>query len=153
MSKASQDSQTEKEKPWPTLPNPLQHRMSMKWATLESLRIIQSRQAAKGETIQVLLLTALGVIVGHLADITDSYEDAVSTSTGVDVASACAHLRTELWSMYSKQDPEIEANDCGAMIHVTNATIHSGAGTTTIHHLALFASEIVGFSLVESNLT
>jgi hypothetical protein len=142
------------QQPWPNLPNPLQHRMSMKWTTLESVRILQDRLVAQDIQSSVLLLTPSGAICGKLADISDSYEEnmTIEKADALDIASASAHLRTELWRMYAKKDPSLQAIDCGAIIHMQDVSMRLGNRNIHLPHIALFASEIIGFSLVSDAL-
>jgi hypothetical protein len=149
-----QSSQADKEQPWPNLPDPLQHRMSMKWTTLESLRILQERLNNQGVSSTVLLLTPAGPVCGQLTDISDSYEENMGCHDAgeLDVASASVHLRTNLWRMYAKQDPSLQAVDCGAIIHLENVSMRFGNRRVHLPHMALFASEILGFSLSSTAL-
>lgn len=151
MSDASgPEKEKQKENPWPNLPDPLQHRMSIKWTTLESVRILQQRLHSQDVPSSVMLLTPMGAICGELTDISDSYEEnlAVERADELDVASASVHLRTELWRMYAKKDPSLQTIDCGAIIHLENVSMRLGSRNLHLKHLALFASEIVGFSLL-----
>jgi hypothetical protein len=149
----SSSPKNENEQPWPNLPDPLQHRMSIKWTTLESVRILQQRLDNQDLPSSVMLLTPVGAIYGELTDISDSYEENLSVERAdeLDVASASVHLRTELWRMYAKKDPSLQPIDCGAIVHLQNASIRLGSRNLRLKHLALFASEIVGFSLVSDN--
>ncbi|MCF8563695.1 hypothetical protein LLE49_02935 [Alicyclobacillus tolerans] len=139
-----------KELPWPELPSAWQHRVSLKWLTLESLRIVHQRLETQGKALNVALLTTSGLVHGDLAQIADTYEESLNSPTHADIASAVVHLRTDLWRTYEKQDPELQPTDSGAIVHLRNATVHIGSETVHFAELALFASDIIGFTLTET---
>lgn len=148
---SNDDSEKSAEKqPWPELPKPLQNRMSVKWTTMESLRVLQNRLYAQGDTRSVLLLTACGAIQGKLSDISDNYEVSLATdgSSDTDLISATVHLRNDLWHMYAKKDPELQAIDSGALIHLTDVTYRVGNRRLHAAHMGVFASEVIGFTLL-----
>ncbi|MDQ0188452.1 hypothetical protein JI721_16030 [Alicyclobacillus cycloheptanicus] len=153
---------SEDDKPWPSLPAALQHRVSAKWMTLEALRVLLRRRSAQGQRLHVLLLTPFGPVQGDLVDIHDTYEasldkeasdvSAPGADTGFDVTSATVHLRTELWHLYSKQDDALEAADVAAVVRLTNATFRMGAKRVRLDELALFAGDIIGFSAIQQEI-
>jgi hypothetical protein len=126
----------------------------MKWSTIEALRILQSRLSSRGQRVKIMLLTSMGPIQGELDDITDSYEESVSSDDvhGVDVVSAVVHLRTDLWNMYSKKDDELYAHDSGAVVHLKNVSFRIGGRNVHAPHMGVFVDQIVGFSLLKSDV-
>lgn len=140
------------ETPWPTLPTQLAHRVSMKWMTMESLRLLLERQAQDGKPERVILLTASGTIEGQLTDIANTYEESVDPSNSeVDVASATAHMRTDLWRLFANRDEELEPTDAAPLVRVKNAVIHTSSETIHTAELAVFANEVTGFTTVRSS--
>ncbi|GMA52483.1 hypothetical protein GCM10025857_38400 [Alicyclobacillus contaminans] len=139
---------------WRGLPKPLQHRLSMKWSTVESLRILEQRCRAQHGTTYAVLLTNAGLIQGELADIADTYEENLDVDVveDLDVASAVSHLRTELWSLYAERDDQLTPSDTGAVVHLVNAEMKSGSRTCRFRHLALFADQVVAFTLTSHPL-
>jgi hypothetical protein len=135
--------------PWPGLPKPLVHRLSMKWTTLESLRILQQRLLARGAPSQVVLLTTSGLLQGRLADISESYESSVALDavSDIDVPSAAVHLRTDLWSMYASKDEQITPVDSAAVLHLEDVVMKVGTRKVRLNHLGVFADEVVAFTL------
>lgn len=85
---------------------------------------------------------------------TPDYETAVAATRadGIDPASASVHLRTELNRMYAKQDESLQPIDNGAIIHVRDAVMRCGGRKLRFPHMAVFASEIVGFTLLPGNV-
>lgn len=147
-------SMAEEKLPWPALPKALQHRVSLKWTTIESLRILVGRKAANGEIYRVLLLTGMGPIQGELADLADTYEDSVDPQHGssLDIASATAHLRTDVWNMYASQDDNLEPSDVAPVIRLRNVTIRAGAKRLRLPELAVFASDVIGYTCITTDL-
>ncbi|MBX5436162.1 MAG: hypothetical protein IRZ33_02975 [Alicyclobacillaceae bacterium] len=129
---------------WPQLPRALQHRLSQRWATFEALRILQQRWARQGKSGHVVLLTPLGFIEGELVDIADSYEASLDAG---DPISATVHLRTDIWRMYEQVDERLEPADAGAVVCLRGATVRMGGRRLRLDHLALFADDVLGFTL------
>ncbi len=147
--------ETEDDKhPWPDLPKPLEHRLSMKWTTLESLRILQQRLLARGASSQVVLLTTSGILQGRLSDISESYEDSVALDavSDIDVPSAAVHLRTDLWSMYARKDEQITPVDSAAVLHLEDVVMKVGTRKVRLKHLGVFADEVVAFALSSNSI-
>jgi hypothetical protein len=99
-------------------------------------------------------LTSAGLIQGELADITDTYEASVTEERPdhVDTASAVTHLRTELWKVYAQRDSELGPTDSGALVHLLQAVLRIGGRRIRLPHLTVFASEIVGFALISTDV-
>ena len=126
----------------------------MKWSTLEALRILQDRLTSQGTTVRVLLMIPMGLVEGELADLTDTYEDSVagdevSEVSTVDVASATAHLRTELLRMYNERDPELQPTDTGALIRLTDVVLRDHGRRVRLPQLTLFATDVAGFAVAD----
>lgn len=140
--------------PWPALPKAFQHRVSTKWMTLESLRILIGRREVQGESLHVLLLTTMGPVQGDLADIRDTYEDAIQSDHPgpLDVASATIHLRTSLWNLYAEQDENLSPTDVAPVIRLQNARFRVGTRRIQLPELALFASDVIGYTCISSDL-
>ena len=136
------------------LPEPIEHRISAKWVTLESLRILQDRLRSRGESVRVLLLTAIGPIQGNLCRVTDSYEDSLDTTEleHIDIASATIHLRTTLWKMYAERESELKATDASAVIHLNDVVIRFGSRRARFDHFALFATDIIGYTITQQDV-
>lgn len=138
---------------WPTLPSELAHRISMRWLTLESLRVLLERQSHGVGPERVLLFTGAGVVEGELTDIADTYEESVdSANLQVDVASATAHMRTDLWHVLADKDGELEPVDTAPIVRLQNAVIHTSNSTIHTKELAVFANEVIGFTTVRSSI-
>lgn len=136
---------------WPELPAAFQHRMSIRWLTFESLRILMQRRAAQGVSATVLLLTAMGPVQGELSDLQSTYEASVDPNMPqLDTASATAHLRMKLWTLYAKVDDELEPSDGAPLLRLRNAVVGFGAQSIKMPELALFASDVIGFGLSET---
>jgi hypothetical protein len=135
-------------RPWTNLPAAWQNKVSMRWLTLEALRVLQQR-VANQSPVRVLLWTTAGCVEGELADIVEHYDESRSTDDpgDTDVASAVVHLRYDLWNLYAEKNPELQAVDSAALIHVRNATVRIGARRLRIPHMAVFAQDVVGFTL------
>ncbi|MCL6547859.1 MAG: hypothetical protein K6T30_03000 [Alicyclobacillus sp.] len=116
----------------------------MKWVTLEALRILHQRLQAQGKHVTVVLLTPAGWIQGELADFADSYEESVASD---DPVSATVHLRTDIWRMYEAADANIVPVDAGAVVHLRGASLRMGGRRVRLDHLAVFARDIIGYSL------
>ncbi|MCL6442831.1 MAG: hypothetical protein K6T83_05125 [Alicyclobacillus sp.] len=150
MAESDNKNKSEGDLPWPELPTAFQHRLAMKWVTLESLRILSERCKTRGMTALILLITAHGPIQGSLSDFAPSYEDAIKDQnvSEIDVASATVHLRTDLWKTYEARDAAVAPVDSAAIIHVANAVLRIGGRRLQIPHLALFADDVLGFTLL-----
>lgn len=149
-----QDQKTEKKQEGNhELPAHISHRMSVKWSTLEALRVLQSRLQAQGMPARAFLLTSAGVVQGQLADITDTYEEALAGNrlARMDVVSATVHLRADIWQLQATDDPELAPTDSGGVIHLQEAVIRVGGRRLRMDHLALFASDVVGYALVPTD--
>jgi len=146
-SKSSTDSK-EKE-PWPDLPKAFQHSMSMRWLTLESLRILQNRLHARHESTRVWLLTGAGTLEGLLCEITNDYESSVAEDnlSDIDVASATVHIRTDMWNMYSNEDKELTTIDTAAVLHLSHVKVRTNNHFVSMKHLAVFAGDVIAFGL------
>lgn len=141
------------ESAWPELPAAFQHRMSVRWLTLESLRILMQRRAAQGVPATVLLLTAIGPVQGELSDLQATYEASVDPKMPqLDPASATAHLRMELWNLYAKADDELEPSDVAPILRLRNAVVGFGGQSIRMSELALFASDVIGFGVSEASI-
>lgn len=92
----------------------------------------------------------MGLVQGKLADFSDTYEQSVEGDNVVkmDVVSAAVHLRTDIWNMYAEKDSALEATDSGALVHLMDVQFEYGSNTVQLHRMALFASDVIGFSLV-----
>lgn len=138
-----------KKLPWPDLPSALQHDISMRWLTLESLRILQERLSARHDNIRVRLLTSAGIVEGMISDISENYEYAMGQGlSDVDVASATVHIRTDLWNMYGSRDKHLKPNDSAAVLHMTHVTIQAHGQVFNMDEFAIFVGEIAGFGLI-----
>ncbi|MCL6592402.1 MAG: hypothetical protein K6T31_00365 [Alicyclobacillus sp.] len=150
-----QDEAAQQDHPWPGTALPLSHQMSVKWSTIEALRILQDRLSAQGTDAQVVLMTPMGWVQGELADIAATYEDALGQGDihSVDAASAAVHVRTHLWNLYVRQDPKLHPSDTGAVLHLRDAVVRVGGRRCRFPHFAVFASDVAGFTLVPKSET
>lgn len=150
MADSDNKKQSEQTPTWPGIPDSIAHRTSMKWMALESLRIVHSRLKQRGITSKVLLLTSMGPVEGYLLDIQQQYEQTVAADSvsNMDIPSAVVHVRSELLNVYGKKDDEIMAIDNGAIVRLQNAVLKIGGRKLRVNELALFASEVIGFTLV-----
>jgi hypothetical protein len=154
MTDREKSRQAEKS-PCPGLPKPLQHRLSARWTTFEALRVLQTRLRASGRSTNVLLFTAFGMIQGKLADFSETYEESIAADTvhDVDVVSAVAHLRTDLWSLYAEKDKDAYPVDSAALLNLEDVTVKVGARRIRLNRLAVFAGDVIAFTLTQDQVT
>lgn len=134
----------------PPLPKSYDHRASMKWITIESLRIALERTAGTAMN-RVSFLTPVGLVEGELTDIAPSYAESFELADGErfapDVTSMVANLRIDMLRMMEQQENQLELVDAAPLIGLKNVKIHSAGQLIEMSELTLFADQITGFSV------
>jgi hypothetical protein len=149
MSGSKEDKDQNETPVWAGVPESIAHRASMKWMSLEALRVLVDRLSARSLPAKVILLTTQGWIQGTLCDIEQHYDKAIDANRAedIDIASASVHIRSEMLEVYAKQDPNLHPIDNGAIVRLMNVTMKSGGRRLRLPNMALFASDVIGFSL------
>jgi transcription initiation factor TFIID subunit TAF12 len=99
---------------FPTLPKVMEHRLSMKWLTMEALSKVNRLQSPTGTESRVMLLTPWGQVEGKMEPIASSYADSYRDQNGQltpDYASMVAHIRTDLLSLIEQEDSQSQDQD------------------------------------------
>lgn len=153
------DKQTEKHLPkgsdtnrivGSSLPKSYEHRPSMKWMTIESLRVVLER-LDNGTMGRVLFLTPVGVVEGELTEIAPSYSESFE-SAGEDsflpeLTSMVANLRIDLLRLAEQSDQQLELVDTAPLIGLKRVTIRTSGQIIELPELTLFADQISGFAI------
>jgi hypothetical protein len=137
------------------LPESFGHRASMKWITIESVRVIMER--LKDQTNRrIMLLTPVGLIEGELTDIAPSYSESFDAEFGEELApnvtSMVANVRIDLLKMMEKQEDDLELIDAAPLIGLRNVTVRSSAQTFQLPEITLFADQIAGFTVLNAGV-
>lgn len=136
----------------PSLPKSYEHRASMKWITLEAVRVTLER-LRKEASGRVVLLTAAGLIEGELSDIAPTYAESfdidIDEEAAANVTSMVANLRIDLLRILEKQENKLELTDAAPLIGLKNVIIRIAGQTVEVPELTLFADQIAGFYLMD----
>ena len=132
------------------LPKSYEHRASMKWITIESVRVVMER--LKNQTDQrISLLTPVGLIDGVLTDIAPSYSESFDTEFAEElvpnITSMVANVRIDLLRLIEKQEDKLELIDSAPLIGLKNVTVRSADQVFELPEITLFADQIAGFAL------
>ncbi|BCJ85777.1 hypothetical protein [Effusibacillus dendaii] len=133
------------------LPKSYDHRASMKWITIESLRVVLERLNAHTEQ-KAVFLTSIGLIEGELVDIAASFAESFDEETDTrqsvpQVTSMVANVRVELLRVVEKDEKELRLTDSAPLIGLRNATIHLPDRAVHLPEVTLFADQVVGFAV------
>jgi hypothetical protein len=153
------DKQTEKHSPQgsdtnrfvgASLPKCYEHRASMKWMTIESLRVVLER--LDNRTMgRVLFLTSIGVVEGELTEIAPSYSESFELegedSFVPELTSMVANLRIDLLRLAEQSDQQLELVDTAPLIGLKRVTIRTSGQIIELPELTLFADQISGFAI------
>ncbi|TCP59507.1 hypothetical protein EV586_101727 [Tumebacillus sp. BK434] len=136
---------------FPTVPKAMQHRLSMKWLTLEALSKLIKRFEIQGAKPRVVLLTAFGKLEGTLSEIQPSYAQSYSKEANgalrPDVASMVTHLRSDLLTLLEQEEQDLQLLDTAPILSLRDVTLQGGGQEQTLPQLTLFADQVIGFSL------
>jgi hypothetical protein len=136
----------------PALPKSYEHRASMKWITLEAVRVTMER-LRKEANGRVVLITAAGMIEGELSDIAPSYAESFDIEfddqAAANVTSMVANLRIDLLRILEKQENKLELTDAAPLIGLKNVIIRAAGHMTEVPELTLFADQICGFYMMD----
>lgn len=156
--------------PFPTLPKAMEHRISMKWLTMEALAKVNKLLELKGPEPRVMILTSWGQIEGKMKPIQPSYAESYREENGYlvpDIASMVTHVRGDLLGLYEQEDSQgqgsqqeqqqqnggsssgLQIVDSAPIISLTDVVLTSGQTVTNVPQLTLFADQIIGFTLTQ----
>ncbi|MFC4767321.1 hypothetical protein [Effusibacillus consociatus] len=132
------------------LPKSYEHRASMKWITIESVRVVLER--LKEQTDQrIVLLTPVGFVEGELTDIAPSYSESFKMEFGEDltpdITSMVANLRIDLLRMIEKHEDKLEIIDSAPLIGLKNVTVRSSGQIYQLPEITIFADQVAGFAV------
>lgn len=136
---------------FPTVPKAMEHRLSMKWLTLEALAKLIKRFEIEGAKPRVVLLTAFGKLEGTLCEIQPSYAESYAEEANgalrPDVASMVTHLRSDLLTILEQEEKNLQLLDTAPILSLREVTLQAGGQEQTLPQLTLFADQVIGFSL------
>jgi hypothetical protein len=152
---AKEQSQQEKKQgggvAFPTLPKAMEHRLSLKWLTIEALRKLVKRFEIEGSKPRVMLLTAFGLLEGTLCELqsscAESYMEEDGGALSPDLASMVTHIRTDMLAMLEKEEKDLKLVDAAPILSLCDVVLKTGGEEQRLPQLTLFADQVIGFSL------
>lgn len=136
------------------LPKSYEHRASMKWITIESLRYTMDRISTK--TGRIILTTAAGIVEGELTEIAPSYAESFNEEFGNElvpnITSMVANIRIDLLRMMEEQEDQLELIDAAPLVGLKNVTVRTYGHVFELPEFTLFADQIVGFAIPQKQL-
>ncbi|GAX91828.1 hypothetical protein [Effusibacillus lacus] len=134
----------------PSLPKSYGHRASMKWITIESVRVVMERSKTL-ENKRIVLLTPAGLVEGELTDIAPSYAESFNSELGEEltpnITSMVANVRIDLLRMIEKQEDKLELIDSAPLVGLKNVVVRTTDHTFKLPEITLFADQIAGFTV------
>ncbi|ASS75080.1 hypothetical protein CIG75_08880 [Tumebacillus algifaecis] len=148
-----QDKEQEAQPAFPTIPMAMEHRLSMKWLTMEALSKLIKRFGIDGTMPRVVLLTAFGKLEGTLCEIKPTYAESYSEEeTGElrpDVASMVTHVRSDLLALMEQEEQGLQLVDTAPILSLRDVALYNHGQKQHLPQLTLFADQVIGFSLTE----
>lgn len=146
-----QDKKKEANASFPTVPKAMEHRLSMKWLTLEALSKLIKRFEIEGAKPRVVLLTAFGKLEGTLCEIQPSYAESYSEEENgalrPDVASMVTHIRSDLLTVLEQEEKNLQLLDTAPILSLRDVILQGTGQEQHLPQLTLFADQVIGFSL------
>lgn len=141
----------------PQVPASSQNRISMKWLTVEALRVAIERANQIQPGHRAVFLIPQGTVEGDISEIrsstAESYIEGSNDSFTADIASLTANIRTELLRLTEETEEDLQVIDSGAMIVLSNVKLMTHQGTQQLSQMTIFADQIIGFTTTEPTST